>query len=101
MVFRMGDTTETEELEEPPLEDGSIAAYPNPTNGIVNLEVSANLLDDTDCYYIVVDLSGREVSNGLIVQSRTMLDLTSEASGNYILTVTVGDRKEKWQIVKH
>jgi hypothetical protein len=97
---RRGDTTATEQFEEPPLNDGSILAYPNPTTGGVNIGVSPNLLEKEDGRYVVVDLSGREIRKGSIIQSQTVLDLTGEASGNYILTVFVGKRREKWQIIK-
>jgi len=97
---RLADTTATEEQVEPPLQDGDILAYPNPTRGEVTIGISPNLLEDATANYILVDLSGREVRKGPIVQSQTGLDLTGEANGNYILSVFVGERKEEWQIVK-
>ena len=66
----------------------------------MTIGISPNLLEDATANYILVDLSGREVRKGPIVQSQTGLDLTGEANGNYILSVFVGERKEEWQIVK-
>jgi len=100
MVFRLADTTATEDFEEPPLEDGDIEAYPNPTRGEVTIGVSPNLLEEATAHYMLVDLSGREVRKGPIVQSQTGLDLAGEANGNYILSVIVGERREEWQIIK-
>jgi len=97
---RLADTTATEEQVEPPLEDGDILAYPNPTRGMVTIGISPNLLEDATANYILVDLSGREVRKGPIVQSQTGLDIASEANGNYILSVIVGERREEWQIIK-
>ena len=97
---RLADTTATQEHEEPPLQDGDILAYPNPTRGEVTIGISPNLLEDATANYILVDLSGREVRKGPIVQSQTGLDLTGEANGNYILSVIVGERREEWQIIK-
>jgi len=97
---RLIDTTATEEPEEPPLADGNIVAYPNPTRGAVTIGISPNLLEEATAHYMLVDLSGREVRKGPIVQSQTGLDLTGEANGNYILTVFVGERREEWQIIK-
>lgn len=73
----------------PEVQDGDVLAYPNPTNGNVNIAVSANLLEEETGNYVIVDLSGREIRSGTIVQSQTPLDLTGEANGNYILTVFV------------
>ena len=100
MVFRLADTTATEDFEEPPLEDGDILAYPNPTRGEVTIGISPNLLEEATAHYMLVDLSGREVRKGPIVQSQTGLNLTGEANGNYILSVIVGERREEWQIIK-
>ena len=97
---RLIDTTATEEPEEPPLADGNIVAYPNPTRGAVTIGISPNLLEEATAHYMLVDLSGREVRKGPIVQSQTGLDLTGEANGNYILSVFVGKRREEWQIIK-
>ena len=98
---RLADTTATEDFVPPEVQDGDVLAYPNPTNGNVNIAVSANLLEEETGNYVIVDLSGREIRSGTIVQSQTPLDLTGEANGNYILTVFVGERREEWQIVKH
>lgn len=97
---RLADTTATEEPEQPPLADGNIVAYPNPTRGAVTIGISPNLMEEATAHYILVDLSGREVRKGSIVQSQTGLDLMNEANGNYILSVFVGDRREEWQIIK-
>lgn len=97
---RLTDTTATEEPEQPPLQDGDILAYPNPTRGEVTIGISPNLLEETTAHFILVDLSGREVRKGPILQSQTGLDLTGEANGNYILSVFVGERREEWQIIK-
>jgi len=97
---RLADTTAIEDFEEPPLQDGTIIAYPNPTRGAVTIGISPNLLENANAHYILVDLSGREVRNGPIVQSQTGLDIAGEANGNYILSVIVGERREEWQIIK-
>lgn len=103
-----GDSTATETPEVPIVdeqqlqeEDGIILAYPNPTDGNLTVAISANLLEETGANYIIVDLAGKVIEQGQLVQSQTILDLTNEANGNYILTVFVGERREEWQIVKN
>lgn len=99
---RLADTTATEEIQEPPIEDGMVLVYPNPTDGNLTVSISPILLEEEEnARYLVVDLSGKEIRKGQLVQSITTLDLTSEASGNYILTVFVGERREDWQLVKN
>jgi len=77
-----------------------VRVLPNPTNGLVTIDINDNLLFEDRLNYVLVDLSGREVRKGPIVQSQTGLDLTGEANGNYILSVFVGERREEWQIIK-
>lgn len=82
-------------------EDGVIVAYPNPTNGAVNIGISPNLLENTNAEYLIVDISGKQISKGKITEPRTMLDLYGEAKGVYILSIIIGERREEWQLVKN
>lgn len=99
------DTTTTAEappipeLEEELLE-GTITAYPNPTNGQLHVAISALLLEESDATFLLTDMMGKQIRQGSIAQSHTTLDLTGEANGNYILTVRVGQRNEVWQVIK-
>lgn len=100
---KMEDTTATDELPPLPeeLADGnSIKAYPNPTNGMLYVAVSAGLLEEGPGRYWFYDLSGRILREGSIAQSMVTLNLGNEAQGIYILKVMAGGRKEEWQVVR-
>jgi len=97
------DTTATEEAPPLPdeLSDGhSIKAYPNPTNGLLHVAVSAGLLEEGPGRYWFYDLSGRTLREGSITESMVTLNLSSEAQGVYVLRVMAGGRKEEWRVVR-
>lgn len=96
---RRGDTT----VVEPPapiLTDNSIVAWPNPTNGAVNVAVSPQLIEAAAGRYMVTDMQGRVLMAGEVAQDHFVIDLTGQALGNYLLSVMAGGRREDWQIVK-
>ena len=96
---RRGDTT----VVEPPapiLTENSIVAWPNPTTGLLNVAVSASLLENGPGTYLVSDLQGRTILSGTVTSTTMALDLSGQARGNYLLTVMAGGRKEQWQIVR-
>jgi hypothetical protein len=62
-----------------------ITAYPNPTNGILNINLENSLIKETSIF----DLLGRQVYNPKFsVLNNVTLDLHSLQTGTYILKVT-------------
>ena len=60
--------------------------YPNPTNGIVSIEVPANLNQGSTIE--VRDLSGRLVAATSTIQAGIVrMDLSSEAAGTYFISL--------------
>ena len=66
-----------------------IVAYPNPTNGIVNISEMANV--------IVFDIQGRRIAENSNV---TSFDLSSQTQGIYFAQITTGEGTETIKIVK-
>lgn len=75
------------------------AVFPNPTNGLVSLEIRNT---DLEMQYELRDVSGRNVASGPIRQLQTTLDLGAYANGEYLLHVSSGNHAIKtFKIVKH
>lgn len=80
--------------------DGFITAvFPNPTNGIVQLTLS-DLKKDLN--FSVYDLSGRKILAKDISDIQTYIDLSSVASGEYLLAISSKSTTLKTiKIIKH
>lgn len=76
-----------------------VKAYPNPTNGPLNIEV-LNLDRVEDAVITMTDLSGRLLLEQVLLQVATVLDLSGYTAGIYILAFTAGNQKSQWKIVK-
>jgi len=59
-----------------------VNVYPNPTNDIINIETDETLLN-----YVVYDMNGREIQNG-IFGSSNQLNLQNATNGVYFVKVT-------------
>ena len=59
-----------------------VNVYPNPTNDIINIETDETLLN-----YVVYDMNGREIQNGMFGSSN-QLNLQNATTGTYFIKVT-------------
>lgn len=76
-----------------------ILAYPNPTNGILNIDSKTSLMKEAS----VFDLLGRQVfSSKFSALNQTTLDLKSLQTGSYVLKITSDSGKtETMKIMKN
>lgn len=72
------------------LDNGTIRVYPNPANGIVNINVGA---DFANANVTVLNTIGQEVYNGTLAGQLNQVDLSNMASGAYTLIVKSGNNK--------
>ena len=77
----------------------SFKVYPNPTNGLVSIEVEEEVLKGK-CSFVLSDISGKVHMRKEIAVSHTNLSLAHLADGVYFLTLFRGDRKDVVKIVK-
>jgi hypothetical protein len=89
-------TLSTEELKL----QSSIRVFPNPTTYLVNVDLSQ--LPQGEYQLYLLDLSGKVVYNQTATKSNTEIDMSSFATGTYVLNVqTKGTQKvETFKIVK-
>jgi hypothetical protein len=80
--------------------DQKIRIYPNPTKGLIRLEIPDN--DETETIQIIVqDLNGRMLINRLNEALVTEIDLSLQPDGIYLLKLKKGMKISQWKIIKH
>lgn len=102
-TFKMNEADTTVAETEKPQQDENLAAqriavYPNPTDGLVNIDF--NLPPEPKAYYVLTAINGAQVEQGNLTATQTQLNLMNLGKGTYILHVVSGDDKEKFKIVK-
>lgn len=69
-----------------------VEIYPNPTNGIVNLEFADNNIQKL----IISDITGKTIIEKINIQQNETIDLSSFESGIYIISWLVFKRIMKY-----
>nr|WP_294860253.1 T9SS type A sorting domain-containing protein [uncultured Fluviicola sp.] len=93
-VYEIGATSGISELS-----SLITALFPNPTSGVLSLEISPS---DEELSYQLVDLAGRVLTSSNIQVAQTSIDLSSFASGEYLLNISSKNTCIKTiKIVKH
>ncbi len=82
-LVRLGNDPTATAMEEVPNEKG-VLIYPNPANDLLNFKVENKLIGSS---YIISDLFGRIISNGIITSEKTNGSLQGYSSGIYFLSI--------------
>jgi hypothetical protein len=77
----------------------NISLNPNPTQGLLDLQVTGMMEGET-AEYVFVSLTGQELMRKKTGLPTTKIDISSFAPGTYIVNVTLGKRVERWKVVK-
>lgn len=85
--------------------DGEISVYPNPTYGLVNIQISEELIKNQPkgqfkARLEVFDTSGKRVLRDQLSTSLSEIDLSQKAAGTYIAKLTIGKESQSWRIKK-
>ena len=76
-----------------------LSLYPNPSNGIFNVKLSAVPSDKVSLS--VVDIAGKLVVLKEYENTQLFsLDISDKANGTYLLKITIGDKSSQLRIVK-
>jgi len=75
--------------------NNNINIYPNPTNGIFNIELIG--FNTNDIEVIVTDLTGRTI----LKSNKHIIDLTNTAAGVYIINITIDKQTFNSQLIKY
>ncbi len=94
------DTLQKQVIKDDTFVNQSIKIYPNPTKGIIRLEIPDNPENSEEIRIIVHDLNGRMILNKPNEALGTEIDLSSQPDGIYILKLKKGMKVSQWKIVK-
>jgi len=81
------------------LEDLEILIYPNPTDGIIKVEI-LKLPENQQARFCLYNLSGKLLIDTKSDSGYETFDLTEQLAGTYILQIIVGENKTEWKIIK-
>jgi hypothetical protein len=77
----------------------SAVIYPNPTSDYVVLKISDTTLNNLS--YHLIDINGKVISNGSIINGDTQINMQQLAIGMYILRVNQNNQELKnFKIIK-
>lgn len=74
-------------VDELSLVDSDVNVYPNPTNGIVEI----NVADATNFNYTIMDVVGNVITSNTVKGNRTTINLTNNALGVYFVTINTNN----------
>jgi len=79
----------------------SVSAYPNPTTGLLNIELTGFDIELTSTTEIFGNMGERIFYSDNLGQSAITVDLSDRPSGIYILRISNGDHTSIQKIVRH
>ena len=95
---RSAKTEEQESFSEM-LAQKQIKIHPNPTSGLLKVEVLGLEPDDV-CQLRLFTASGQQIINREATSSTTSLDISSRPNGVYLLRISIGKDETTWKIIK-
>lgn len=81
------------------LQDYLIKIYPNPTQGSLNLIIKDDL-GGSFASILVIDMNGKKLFETETSSMESIVDLSKQTKGVYVLQVKIGDKTSEWKIVK-
>lgn len=102
IVAKEIETKPTEEAQTVTASSGNLLfkVFPNPTTGIVRFVVNDAFLAKNNKMFVVFDLSGKKVNDGVINSESTTMDFTTLKPGTYLLRIVADDFADQWEIVR-
>ncbi|MCL2597622.1 MAG: T9SS type A sorting domain-containing protein [Paludibacter sp.] len=76
-----------------------ILIYPNPTRGILYIEIQNNH-KQTPVTYVLTQSNGRHLLGGTSTNNPLVLNLSSFSSGVYLLRLSINEKTETYKIIK-
>lgn len=91
----------TEEVK--PIEQGDlgekILIYPNPTKGEITIDTSG--FDEfKEGNVSIIDMQGKTILKEKMISNDTYLNISSNPSGTYIMTINIDGKRHQWKIIK-
>jgi len=81
------------------LSDITLKIYPNPTTGLLKVELS-NLPENQMATIWLYAMSGQLIRRVNNVSHTTNLDISGQPAGVYVMKITAGEFQTEWKIIK-
>lgn len=98
-LLKSATLSEKTAIAEETLGEKSIKLYPNPTYGLLTMDIS-DLEENEKVAIQVSDMKGRTLLKKVQTTSNFQIDLTAHPKGFYILSATIGSERKEWKIIK-
>jgi YD repeat-containing protein len=95
------DTISKKVIKDETFPDQQIRIYPNPTKGLIRLEIPNDPENYEPIQIIVQDINGKMLINKPNESLVTEVDLSNQPEGIYILKLKRGIKTSQWKIIKH
>jgi hypothetical protein len=85
-----------------PLSGFQINVYPNPTHGVLMLEVSGTgtQLSGIGNVITVWDLQGKQAMSPTLLKNTNLIDFSQKANGTYLLKISINGQTKDYKIIK-
>jgi YD repeat-containing protein len=93
------ETVQSPQVFTAQLAQSAIRIYPNPTKGLLKVEITGNVADNPVILQ-VYDMNGRRLLEESNVASSVTLDLSNQPAGIYMLLLISGIEKNEWKVIK-
>lgn len=81
------------------LAEKEIRIYPNPTEGLLKIEIKG-YEDSDECSLSIFNMSGQQLQNMDVRNPLTEIDITSQSNGMYIFLIVLNGEESSWKIIK-
>ena len=76
-----------------------VRIYPNPTSGMLKVEV-LNLDEGDNCSLRIFNSAGSQITSTHTTSATASLDISSQPDGIYFLRIAIGKEESTWKIIK-
>jgi len=97
------DSEESEKKEvvlDDSFDEGTLKIYPNPTKGLLKLEIPTTWTEDAPVRIMVFSMNGAKLIDENVSSYQWDVDLSRFQNGMYILNILRGNIISRWKIIK-
>ncbi len=92
-------TLEKQVILDSAFDEGILRIYPNPTAGLLRIEIPSLWLDEHKAQIVLYDLNGRKLIEKAALTD-IEIDLSKQQNGIYILHIIRGGVISRWKVIK-
>lgn len=97
-IAASSSSTNEEQLFEAELANLDIRIYPNPTKGLLKVEIPD--IGDIKPTLVIYNLQGKQLVNKTVSNQISTINLSDQPPGMYIMKIVNGEESLDWKIIK-